>query len=644
MLSSDESCQVFNDLGSEWELSDELFHGLDKCVYLLYSQPTCTNVNMDRYNLFQMRYSYESSLLSNSDSLRHHSTRACYQDAIHQRSLNQIMSAPNSINYGWQLEKGELSYVWMKQPPALPNVLTEGKKHSKRSKKVRKNKKASIAAAAAATAPGIQTTTEAQTGFFLVAQNGFMPSNMTNMCESEGGVLVTPENMEELMKVVSLGMESMDMTIIMTGYTYDGSNLIDRDGNVADIDLDGVNMSFMDDGEYIGMILDDDGVLTEGNVNLVILNLNVANTAPTTRTNAPGIQTTTETQARYFRVEVGQDGFMPSNMANMCESNGGELVTPENMEELKKVGLTEGSINLVILNMNEAHTAENAPETQTTTGAQAGYFRVEVGQDGFMPSNMTNMCESNGGELVTPENMEELKKVVSVGIVDVGYVYLMTGYGYDGYNLVDRDGNVPDLDLEGLDWSGMNNGEYVGLTEGNINLVILNMNAANPAENPAVNTAEDMAESSVVNTAEDMAENTAANTPEIQTTTEVQSKYFLVDQDGYEVADAPNMCESMGGSLVAPANMEELEEVSKYGIPDPNKKINMVTGYTWDGMSLMDDSGMSLEISLMGLDVSGLEAYTGIIGIMYYDQEIERINTVTSDILPRIVNVICRRY
>ncbi|KAG1654467.1 hypothetical protein GQR58_024996 [Nymphon striatum] len=511
MLSSDESCQVFDDLGSEWELSDELFHGLDKCVYLLYSQPTCTNVNMDRYNLFKMRYSYESSLLSNSDSLRHHSTRACYQDAIHQRSLNQIMSAPNSINYGWQLEKGELSYVWMKQPPAPPNVLTEGKKHSKRSKKVRKNKKASIAAAAAATAPGIQTTTEAQTGFFLVAQNGFMPSNMTNMCESEGGVLVTPENMEELMKVVSLGMESMGMTIIMTGYTYDGSNLIDRDGNVADIDLDGVNMSFMDDGEYIGMILDDDGVLTEGNVNLVILNLNVANTAPTTRTNAPGIQTTTETQARYFRVEVGQDGFMPSNMANMCESNGGELVTPENMEELKKVvsvgivdvgyvyvmtgygydgynlidrdgnvpdldlegldwsgmnngeyvGLTEGSINLVILNMNEAHTAENAPETQTTTGAQAGYFRVEVGQDGFMPSNMTNMCESNGGELVTPENMEELKKVVSVGIVDVGYVYVMTGYGYDGYNLIDRDGNVPDLDLEGLDWSGMNNGEYV---------------------------------------------------------------------------------------------------------------------------------------------------------------------------------------
>ncbi|KAG1667806.1 Chitotriosidase-1 [Nymphon striatum] len=123
MLSSDESCQVFDDLGSEWELSDELFHGLDKCVYLLYSQPTCTNVNMDRYNLFKMRYSSESSLLPNSDSLRHHSTRACYQDAIHQRSLNQIMSAPNSINYGWQLEKGELSYVWMKQPPAPPNVM-----------------------------------------------------------------------------------------------------------------------------------------------------------------------------------------------------------------------------------------------------------------------------------------------------------------------------------------------------------------------------------------------------------------------------------------------------------------------------------------------------------------------------------------
>ncbi|KAG1678688.1 Transient receptor potential cation channel subfamily A member 1 [Nymphon striatum] len=123
MLSSEESCQVFDDLGSEWELSDELFHGLDKCVYLLYSQPTCTNVNMDRYNLFKMRYSSESSLLPNSDSLRHHSTRACYQDAIHQRSLNQIMSAPNSINYGWQLEKGELSYVWMKQPPAPPNVM-----------------------------------------------------------------------------------------------------------------------------------------------------------------------------------------------------------------------------------------------------------------------------------------------------------------------------------------------------------------------------------------------------------------------------------------------------------------------------------------------------------------------------------------
>ncbi|KAG1704733.1 Phospholipid-transporting ATPase ID [Nymphon striatum] len=33
------------------------------------------------------------------------------------------MSAPNSINFGWQLEKGELSYVWMKQPPAPPNVM-----------------------------------------------------------------------------------------------------------------------------------------------------------------------------------------------------------------------------------------------------------------------------------------------------------------------------------------------------------------------------------------------------------------------------------------------------------------------------------------------------------------------------------------
>ncbi|KAG1677793.1 hypothetical protein GQR58_013725 [Nymphon striatum] len=123
MLSSDESCQVFHDLGSEWELSDELFHGLDKCVYLLYSQPTCTNVNMARYNLFKMKYSSESSLLPNSDSLKHHSTKACYQDAIHQRSLNQIMSASNPINYEWQLEKGELSYVWMKQPPAPPNVM-----------------------------------------------------------------------------------------------------------------------------------------------------------------------------------------------------------------------------------------------------------------------------------------------------------------------------------------------------------------------------------------------------------------------------------------------------------------------------------------------------------------------------------------
>jgi len=114
--------ELFQALGTEWEVSDELSTCLQEFTCFMYSSnPGTRDVNDLQYRLF---YTKKGDLDSNQlppcvDTLRKHCDRANYQAAIWRRSLQSCWHIPSPVGHGWKLEEGRLIVNWMSGEPEL---------------------------------------------------------------------------------------------------------------------------------------------------------------------------------------------------------------------------------------------------------------------------------------------------------------------------------------------------------------------------------------------------------------------------------------------------------------------------------------------------------------------------------------------
>lgn len=117
---------LFQQIGMQWELTDELFAKLQEFTCMMYSStPGTSDVNELRYRLFCAK---KGKLDSNqlppcADCLKKHSLRANYQAAIWRRSLQNCPQVPSPIGHGWVQEDGKLVIKWMNGEPAPTAVL-----------------------------------------------------------------------------------------------------------------------------------------------------------------------------------------------------------------------------------------------------------------------------------------------------------------------------------------------------------------------------------------------------------------------------------------------------------------------------------------------------------------------------------------
>ena len=117
---------MFQQLGMEWNLSDDLHHGLQKFKCAMYcSTPGTSDINELRYRLFCLkRGDVESNQLPPCNNmLREHSLRANYQAAVWRRSLERCPDIPSPVGSGWCTEDGKLVIDWRGGQPALQAVL-----------------------------------------------------------------------------------------------------------------------------------------------------------------------------------------------------------------------------------------------------------------------------------------------------------------------------------------------------------------------------------------------------------------------------------------------------------------------------------------------------------------------------------------
>ena len=122
--------ETFQDLGQNWDLSEELMAKQETFTSLLYApKAASTKVNCLRYDLFCARKGELEShqLPPCRDCLVKHAQRANYQAAIWRRCLDQNIDTPSPVGRGWQIEKtdgfDQLVVHWMDGQPAPEAVL-----------------------------------------------------------------------------------------------------------------------------------------------------------------------------------------------------------------------------------------------------------------------------------------------------------------------------------------------------------------------------------------------------------------------------------------------------------------------------------------------------------------------------------------
>ncbi|CAH1248853.1 Hypp8457 [Branchiostoma lanceolatum] len=118
--------EMFKLVGTEWELSDELFKKLQNFTCHMYtSRPGTSDVNEIRYRLFcAKRGSIDSIQLPPcADCLYKHAQRANYVAAVWKRSLECRPVIPSPIGFGWCQDGAKLAVDWMDGDPAPSAVL-----------------------------------------------------------------------------------------------------------------------------------------------------------------------------------------------------------------------------------------------------------------------------------------------------------------------------------------------------------------------------------------------------------------------------------------------------------------------------------------------------------------------------------------
>jgi hypothetical protein len=122
--------EVFQELGSDWEIPPELFEKIEAFTCKLYSaKDGVGDINELRYQLFCARKGEIESfqLPPCADSLMKKAQRTCYQAAVWKRSLQADPQCPSPVGKGWIMETQDgveiLSPDWMDGQPAPVAVL-----------------------------------------------------------------------------------------------------------------------------------------------------------------------------------------------------------------------------------------------------------------------------------------------------------------------------------------------------------------------------------------------------------------------------------------------------------------------------------------------------------------------------------------
>ena len=114
---------MFKQLGSSYQVEDELFAQLEKYVCHLYNQPTVDEVNLARYNQFKLGQFSEDTMPCTRNVLKQHVKRVAFQARIWWLALEPIIANPSITDFGWRVVDGNVNVVWMTLPPAPEGVL-----------------------------------------------------------------------------------------------------------------------------------------------------------------------------------------------------------------------------------------------------------------------------------------------------------------------------------------------------------------------------------------------------------------------------------------------------------------------------------------------------------------------------------------
>ena len=118
--------EMYKQLRMGWVLSNELFQSLQEFTCKLYdSQPGTDNINELRFRIFcAKRGNIDSTQLPpRADCLFKHASRANFQAAIWNRSLQRCPLTPTRIGSGWREDGDNFAIDWMSGDPASTAVL-----------------------------------------------------------------------------------------------------------------------------------------------------------------------------------------------------------------------------------------------------------------------------------------------------------------------------------------------------------------------------------------------------------------------------------------------------------------------------------------------------------------------------------------
>ena len=127
---------ILAELGREWEITEELFAGLEEFTCAIYGRPRLKSIDSLRFTLIKEKCDDDDKLHlgRNVDLatlppcrgvLQKHIRRVNYQVAIWRRAHIAVADVPLPTDgHGWTLNSGHLEPLWV-DGPILPEVLIQ---------------------------------------------------------------------------------------------------------------------------------------------------------------------------------------------------------------------------------------------------------------------------------------------------------------------------------------------------------------------------------------------------------------------------------------------------------------------------------------------------------------------------------------